>query len=511
MRKLFSFFIFLLSQAIHSQNMNSCWVFGDSAGIDFSNLSNPVSFSSGMDGRGSCVSISDSAGGLLFYSFTRAGNWNYSAQVFNNLNQLMQNGDSLIGEGWYHEEIIVPKPGNNNLFYIFHIGEVIPNTQGFYYSIIDMNANGGLGAVIQKNTQLNNFRNADCVTAIKHGNGRDWWVLSKYSNINATTYNRFYFYLITEDSIYPPIIQDMNNATDYDVQSVTFNSNGTKIMQINVDGFMCEYDFNRCTGIISNPNLIFPAQTNNYTRIFWSGAYSNDDSKFYISIIPYSLSVSDTSWLFQYDLSAANIPASCDTLFMIKHFQNSVQGGSLRLAPNGKIYYSSMYWTLVPNGYPFPDSVYNQYNMNLSVINHPDSLGVACNFQPFSFYLGGKRTYYGLPNNPNYGLGKLVGSPCDTIQYTGLTPGHSPKGEGSLTATYISAWQKLFVNAQNIKGKNCVLKIFDVNGRVLKLFNKTTQQPYFTHDVDVSSLASGLYLVNLITEKEMLSAKFVKD
>lgn len=34
---------------------------------------------------------------------------------------------------------------------------------------------------------------------------------------------------------------------------------------------------------------------------------------------------------------------------------------------------------------------------------------------------------------------------------------------------------------------------------------------YFTQDVDVSHLSSGMYLVNLITDKESLSCKFVNE
>ncbi|MBL0341881.1 MAG: hypothetical protein IPP71_13640 [Bacteroidetes bacterium] len=48
--------------------------------------------------------------------------------------------------------------------------------------------------------------------------------------------------------------------------------------------------------------------------------------------------------------------------------------------------------------------------MTLSVINYPDSLGTACGYSPFSFYLGGKRTYYGLPNNPDYDMPAIAGS-----------------------------------------------------------------------------------------------------
>jgi hypothetical protein len=133
-----------------------------------------------------------------------------------------------------------------------------PIPKGFFYSKIDMTQNGGLGAVVQKNVRLNSFRNGDCVTAIKHGNGKDWWVFSKYSNINGTTFNRFYTYLITQDSVHTPLIQNFNNATDGDFQRIIFNSNGTKFMQINAIGLIQEFNFDRCTGIISNPTIIFP-------------------------------------------------------------------------------------------------------------------------------------------------------------------------------------------------------------------------------------------------------------
>ncbi|MBK7886914.1 MAG: hypothetical protein IPJ86_06280 [Bacteroidetes bacterium] len=87
---------------------------------------------------------------------------------------------------------------------------------------------------------------------------------------------------------------------------------------------------------------------------------------------------------------------------------------SILKAPDDKIYIS----TFDENySWPYPDTstAFTTINSNLSVINQPDSLGLACDFQPFSFYLGGARTCYGLPNNPDYELGAWVGSPCDTL------------------------------------------------------------------------------------------------
>lgn len=57
-----------VSIATLSQNRNSIWCFGDSAGIDFRNVSMPVPITTGFDTRGTCASVSDSLGNLLFYS-----------------------------------------------------------------------------------------------------------------------------------------------------------------------------------------------------------------------------------------------------------------------------------------------------------------------------------------------------------------------------------------------------------------------------------------------------------
>ena len=496
---ILAFVLIVAADSLPAQDRNSIWIFGDSAGIDFNSTAMPIT--SGMDSRGSSTSICDSIGNLLFYACTKGNNWNVAGRVYNRSHVLMQNGDSIYGEAWHNELTIITNPGKSNQYLLFSMGEVL-STPGFYYSTIDMNQNGGLGAVTQKNIQLNGFRNADCVTAIKHGNGRDWWLFSKYSD-NSTFSNVFYIYLVTLDSIYTPIILQFNNAIDGDNQKIIFNSTADALIQINANGFMCEYDFDRCTGIISNPNIIFPQQTSNFSRFFWNGAYSTDGLKFYISTA--RSSTQDTSYLLQYDLTSANIPASCDTLGFVVE---PVQGGTVRLAPDGKIYYSCFYDWGFP-GYPYPDTVYNQYNMNLGVINYPDSLGSACDYQPFSFYLGGKRTYYGLPNNPNYELGPVVGSICDTV-HTGVE-----QIETNVTRLILGpnpANKIIYMNASGLNGKKGKIKVFDAMGKMIFsneqfIFNSG----YAWLEIDVSLYASGLYIVHLETEKEMLSGKFVKN
>jgi hypothetical protein len=45
------------------------------------------------------------------------------------------------------------------------------------FKIVNYKANNDSGIVIQKNIQLNNFPAFDALMAVRHGNGRDWWLI----------------------------------------------------------------------------------------------------------------------------------------------------------------------------------------------------------------------------------------------------------------------------------------------------------------------------------------------
>jgi len=94
----FLIFILLVTDALKAQNKNSIWCFGDSAGINFSNINNPVPFTSSVEGRGSCVSIADNNGNLLFYSNT----WMYIARkiVWKGLADILKNPYPQGGGGY---------------------------------------------------------------------------------------------------------------------------------------------------------------------------------------------------------------------------------------------------------------------------------------------------------------------------------------------------------------------------------------------------------------------------
>ena len=303
--------LLIFKQDVSAQNRNSIWCFGDSAGIDFRILSNPVPITTGMDGRGGCSSISDSSGNLLFYSFIYVS---YSlTKILTANHTLMPNCTLLQGWGLYNDNLILPKPGSTHEYYNFYLrsGGAIDTT---YYALVDMNLNGGLGDIVRKNVPICAYYPADCLTAVKHGNGRDWWLIGKLGSNPFTNFNRFFVYLVTPDSVYNPIVQDFGNAKDVAFQKIIWHPNYDRFIVINTRGYTAEFNFDRCSGTISLNRDIFTEQQSNFSRVFFDGAYSANGNVLYVSRNSYAGTSGDYGYLLQFDLTAANIAASCDTL-----------------------------------------------------------------------------------------------------------------------------------------------------------------------------------------------------
>jgi len=492
-------FFLLIGNTLNAQR-NNVWVFGDSALIDF-NGTTPITGHSVIKSRGTAASICDHNGNLLFstsYDTDVLIAGVAGGEVYDASQNLMQNGDNLKYGGWYQEAIIIPNPSDTNKYYIFHIG--VTDYYGLYYSEIDLSLNGGLGSVTQKNVQLKNTKSIECISAVKHANGRDWWVFYKDRN---SANNNFYIYLIDPTGINNPIIQSIGTTTSNNLIHFVFNQQGDKFALINYLGMIELFDFDRCTGQLSNWRLLSTNIISNPTTEFVGGAFSPNGNLLYLSTLGSQSNIK----LLQLNLLDTFPINTIDTLLSTSQ-PNSGCGGFLKLAPDNKIYWSCAWINGSTYNYPYPDTSYNVYNMNLSVINSPDSLGAACNFQPYSFYLGGKRTYWGLPNNPNYELGPLTGSLCDTLT-VGLNEIANYKN--NITVYYDALWQIAFVNAKGLKGKNYTLQLFNLNGQLILQEQGKLTSEYFTKDLNLLDNSNGLYIVRLITEKEVLTTKFVKE
>jgi hypothetical protein len=507
MPRLLLLFI-LFTTSLSAQFTDRYWAFGDSAAIDFKNLTNPQPATSILRVRGTCASICDSLGDLLFYC--GSPNWSQwlapnniftDGTVISNNHVVMESGDSLVGAGWYQEMVIVPDPGNINRFYIFCAGIAQP-VVGLYYSIVDLSFNGGLGKVVQKNIQLRNDTICDGITAVRHGNGRDWWVIAR--SWKSVPTNDITAYCISPSGVTANPTQFIGpNVSLQGFYRLKFNKLGNHLYNVAPNGAIERYDFDRCDGIFSN-RQIYSTPSGNYLG-FWDFEVSQDESKLYTTLVYQGLA-QDESYIIQFDFNNSNFLSSADTLSI---FYDPDISGALKLAPNGKIY-NSLYSNVFDAcfDYLYCASTVNNTNSNLSVINYPDSLGALCDLQVSSFYLGGHKAYWGLPNNHNYELDTLHGSPCDTLTAVGLID-LFPKNK-ELKLYYDKTWQTVFVNAEELQGRNATLEFYNINGQLMERISSETDGSYFSKSSSFSSQADGVYIVRLRTEKEVLTGRFLK-
>jgi hypothetical protein len=202
MRSLIIIVLTAANIAAVAQNtgINNNWLMGYYNGlgetkIDFNSGAPVISYYPiPMDFNHTHANISDSAGNLLFYT-----NGVYIADA---THDTMMNG-SGINPGAYSNfvpdghliaqgALIIKKPGWENLYYMFHntCDHYPPPLTGcrayqLYMSIVDMNLNNGLGEVILKNYPIVvDTLNTGKIHAVKHANGRDWWVVCHRVNTN---------------------------------------------------------------------------------------------------------------------------------------------------------------------------------------------------------------------------------------------------------------------------------------------------------------------------------------
>jgi hypothetical protein len=406
--------------------------------------------------------------------------------VYDRYGNIMPNGDTLsfynynywlsINSGAPNDQavLILPKPGSENLYYIFHFvptdtsftyqGTSYGLPTHFYYSVVDMSANMGLGDVVQKDVRLplTGVNCASRLTAVKHANGRDWWIIR-----HGWRDNKYIKFLLTPDTILGPYIQNIGpdynqngRAIDYYGTSV-FNTDGTKMASANGLSPVVVLDFDRCGGDFSNPVVIKNKLTDT-TLLGAIGLAFSPNGRF--------LYANTKLILNQYDLEAAN-PNDSVMLYRV----DSTDGYYLhqqRLGPNGKIYIST----------------YHGGTSHLHVINHPDSLGLACGFQ-FKGQQCVTTNTWNLPNMVNYKPGALAGSGCDTI-ISGLSPNLQSNLSSQLQVYPNPASDVVRITVSGGTGL-LQLVIYNAVGQVVK---QTVISGFV--ELDVSDLPNGIYQVN---------------
>ncbi len=393
---LFALVIYALTSYAQNSTPSSCngfdinanWYFGEQAGVNF-NTNPPSASTNGQINNPykSSASISDGAGSLLFYTD--------GTTVYNKNHLPMQNGNgTLLGSGSSSQDVvIVPKPNDPNRYYIFHLNIGV-SSDTYYYSIVNMSTNSGLGSVEVVNTNLNLLPYMDLttfefdskvykhnMTIIKHDDCESYWLV-----INP--FHKFFAYHITDTGISAPIISDAE-GDHFNNGYLESNSASTGGMKASQDGSLIGYS----TLFLGNTTTLFPVlylwNFNTLTGAITTNSSTNISNFEYIG---HSVEFSPNGNFIYASMGESIIQYATSNLNSGRQF---IHGNSfvsfnelytnLQLGMDGKIYASH----IVSGG------ILN--TTHLSVINDPDLAGAASNFVVNQLNLAGGNAGNSLP------------------------------------------------------------------------------------------------------------------
>lgn len=463
-----------LHQIQAQQGLNNLWTGGyaswappPSGGVDMDFQSGALTIttlSRTVDYQRTVANISDANGNLLFST--------------NGLIVADANGDTMfngagLNPGNYADNspyglvlaqgaLILPRPDSPSEYYILHMtvdNELVINAEQLYLTTVDMSLGGGLGAVVNKNQViLSDDLNLGYLTAVRHANGRDWWAFCHKLNTNA-----YYRFIVTPSGISLDGTQSIGMTRPADNGQACFSPDGSKFAYYWGEQDLDIFDFDRCTGLFSNPVFI---PINDYNGA-GGVAFSSNGRYVYVS------SFFD---MYQFDTEAADVASSMVHIAVWDStYSPSPPFATLfniaQLAPDGKIYVSTDNTTLV-----------------LHVIHSPDSAGVACNIEQHGIDLP---RYFGnsLPNHPNYHLGPVDGSVCDSL---GINNGMSSlAAEGLRIQAYPNPSIGAFTLSYPSIGQIGVMEVRDLEG---KLILHERLPPWSqVHQVQLVGASPGMY------------------
>jgi hypothetical protein len=484
---LYSFFISPL--IVLGQNRDLTWFLGalpaqgyTVPGIDYSNgFADTFTTTRTMSFFITEASICDTTGKVLFYTngltidnindehLLNGSDFNpgYSTDFYEDLDD--------IGLGFCQGAIVIPKPGSVGTYEVLYVsGEEITISNNYYVqplhlsvSEINMNLDGGLGGIVagKKNVHIiEDTLSQGRITACKHANGIDWWILThKYYS------DMFYKILVTADTILvkQQSIGSIFKSNDVNGMAV-FSPDGSKYANVNFNDTLELYNFNRCTGDLSDVKMLtLPYEGYNDESL---GCSFSPNNRF--------LYVDTYTRIFQFDTWADDAQASIikvaqwDTSFLPFATYFFIQ----QLAPDNKIYIS-----------PFA-GIYI-----LHTIESPDSLGIACNVLQHSYQLPsiGCAANSTLPNFPNYDLGALPGGDTCNAVYTTHTPPVTPISNFRISPNPATTWLNIVYETS----ADGLFELFDINA---KRVAATSLYHYFKNRlIDVSNLPAGVYLATV--------------
>ena len=520
MKKFFLFLIVMSPFVLFGQKHDAHWIGGNrhfpptiytstARDLFFTNDSIEISVILSQIGMyNASIAMSDPEGKLLFYT---NGNVIASAKT----HKVMPNGKGLNEGSWYsdfpdltankpyqyYKYAVVPDKRQPGVYYQIHslLGDWTKNISPVLITKIDMNLKGGAGDVVYKNKVLYTDSVASPIDVIQHGNGVDWWIV--LHNIDGSAYHTL---LLERDSIVQVQVQEVPTFDKYPRTWTDTVWNGFYPIAVSTQGdeIVDNYshrihriiDFDRCSGALFMKDTF---ETEIYEHIDVNGnkrsqsalgfTYSPNDRFIYAtSVVGY----------MQWDLEAPSINAS-RTLLSGPPF-NVTDDYLIDTAPGLFILQQG------PDG-----KVYSIFEYTHHIIHQPDEKGAAADMclasdqDPPSCF--GVPYMLGNPHLPNYRLGPLAGSGCDTITST-VTP-EVPHATLTVRPNPVRGPVEVEVTLPNYQNEQMELVLYDALGRPVHQHRLPAYA--YIHRFDTSHLAPGVYLLQLRDHQRVIATERV--
>jgi hypothetical protein len=429
--------------------------------------------------RGCNASHCDKDGNLQF--------WSEGRKIYNIDGEVMENGDSINHDGVFWESsfnggygarnamITVPDPvAPDSIVMVIHaflkLGMAsvgLPIYLGhLVYSRVDMHANGGKGKVLDKNNIY-----AEGVffppSLTRHANGRDWWI------VTHTLYSdSAYIFLLSPEGISEPFIQKFGptfpKKNDYGYS--VFSMDGRYYARQYFQTGLVLYQFDRCAGMFVDYRFL-PYDT----PLLINGTAE----KMIFSPSGQYLYLITNDKCQQVDTWASELKRDTIELIELDKPNCKLSRGLAHFAPDGKIYVA-------------PSST----SRCLHIIEEPDKKASECKFTLNALQL----PYYNqssLLHSPNFRLGALEGSPCDTLGSVSIVDPDEDSGAGfRLYPNPATAQVTLELDRWLSHDRNIQVRILSVTGQLM--YEGTLPAFAYIHTIPLAAFTPGLYFTQVL-------------
>jgi len=370
-----SCWIFLSMDQVFAQPQNHNWNFGGDIWLAFNSgeaeIREPLEFWSWEAG----ASISDRDGSLLIYT--------NGVEVYNKHGEVISEIEVSADDSLYYKSLtqgvlILPGTLESGKYSIIGISR---------YAVVDMSLDSGNGGMFDfpawKPLDLAASGFGEKNIAIRHGNGRDWWVVQSMHTYNLATQNwdtLLVCYFFDSEGVRKRVDNTINfrgSVGSLPAGEMTVSHDGSKIALV-FYGSVLVYSFNRCTGefveelcyIVSLDKLYGAAFSKSGRYLYFtqtSGYPAGSNILYQLDVQKNQYGENEIQKIYERD----------------KYINYSI--GQLELGPDDRIYIA----TYGPGFFAL--------NMNLAVVRYPDLPGIMCGFDTLGVWLGGNRSSMASP------------------------------------------------------------------------------------------------------------------